>query len=121
LKTYEERIKFKKSGLVENHDKLLYTRQDNNSNQVKHFERHIQSKFKSYKGNQRGGMFHQGGKEESSTYRSTFKKGKIPVRDLSKVKCFKCEKFGHYQCHTPAEGGNVKARRARLDMRNTCS
>ncbi|GJV44246.1 zinc finger, CCHC-type containing protein [Tanacetum coccineum] len=91
LKTYEERIKFKKGKQVDNHDKLMFTRHEN--------------KGKYFRGRGRGkprfsqGRNHENFKEERkeenshrSYNRNNFKKSNY---DTSKLRCYECKKLGH--------------------------
>ncbi|GJW64224.1 putative zinc finger, CCHC-type containing protein [Tanacetum coccineum] len=91
LKTYEERIKFRKGSQEDNSEKLLLTRQRNNRNYKRDF------------GNGRQGIGNQTqgrGKYRSEGYTSDESDGtnNNPRRngDKSQINCYKCGKLGHY-------------------------
>ena len=69
----EESRKLKKGGKLKLEDEELHVL---NTNSYKGKKKH----FKKKKGNQKNGK---------------------PKKDLSKIKCFKCEKFGHYRSNCP--------------------
>ncbi|GJY74971.1 zinc finger, CCHC-type containing protein [Tanacetum coccineum] len=102
LKTYEERIKFKKGKQVDNHDKLMFTRHEN--------------KGKYFRGRGRGkprfsqGRNHENFKEERkeenshrSYNRNNFKKSNY---DTSKLRCYECKKLGHIAPKCPFKTQN---------------
>ncbi|GJR07948.1 zinc finger, CCHC-type containing protein [Tanacetum coccineum] len=98
LKTYEERIKYKKGKQVDNQEKLMFTRHE--------------SKGKYFRGRGRGkhrfsqGKNHEKFKEERKDgetshrnfNRNNFKKSSY---DTSKLQCFKCKKIGHIAPNCP--------------------
>ncbi|GJW63553.1 hypothetical protein Tco_0115437 [Tanacetum coccineum] len=88
LKTYEERIKYKKGKQVDNQEKLMFTRHENKG---KYFRgrgrgRHKFSQGRSHEERKDGETFHR------SYDKNNFKKS---TYDTSKVKCYKCKKLGH--------------------------
>nr|GEX51314.1 ribonuclease H-like domain, reverse transcriptase, RNA-dependent DNA polymerase [Tanacetum cinerariifolium] len=98
LKTYEERIKYKKEKQVDNQEKLMFTRHEN--------------KGKYFKGRRRGKhRFSQGrnhknftkekkdGETSHKNYnRNNFKKSSY---DTSKLQCYKCKKIGRITPNCP--------------------
>ncbi|GKB80072.1 zinc finger, CCHC-type containing protein [Tanacetum coccineum] len=91
LKTYEERIKFKKGKQVDNHDKLMFTRHDNKG---KYFRGRGRGKPRFSQGRNHEN-FKEERKEENSHKgynRNNFKKSNY---DTSKLRCYECKKLGH--------------------------
>ncbi|GKB57303.1 zinc finger, CCHC-type containing protein [Tanacetum coccineum] len=100
LKTYEERIKYKRGKQVDNQEKLMFTRHEN--------------KRKYIRGRGRGkhrfsqGRNHENFKEErkdeetshKSYNRNNFKKSSY---DSSKLLCFKCKEYGHFANKCPSK------------------
>ncbi|GKE18184.1 zinc finger, CCHC-type containing protein [Tanacetum coccineum] len=98
LKTYEERIKYKKGKQVDNQEKLMFTRHE--------------SKGKYFRGRGRGkhrfsqGKNHERFKEERKDgetshrnfNRNNFKKSSY---DTSKLQCYQCKKIGHIAPNCP--------------------
>nr|GEX45936.1 zinc finger, CCHC-type [Tanacetum cinerariifolium] len=98
IKTYEERIKYKKGKQVDNQEKLMFTRHE--------------SKGKYFRGRGRGkhkfsqGKNHERFKEErkdgetshKNSNRNNFKKSSY---DTSKLQCYKCKKIGHIAPNCP--------------------
>nr|GEU31118.1 zinc finger, CCHC-type [Tanacetum cinerariifolium] len=88
LKTYEERIKYKKGKEVYHQERLMFTRHDNRG---KHFRGRGRGKHRfSHDKN------HENFKEKENSHKSynesNFKK---PNHDNSKIRCYKCKKIGH--------------------------
>ncbi|GJW60347.1 zinc finger, CCHC-type containing protein [Tanacetum coccineum] len=92
LKTYEERIKYKKGKQVDNQEKLMFTRHENKG---KYFRGRGRGKHKFSQGRN-----HENFKEErkdgenshKNYKRDNFKKSSY---DTSKLQCYKCKKIGH--------------------------
>ncbi|GKB79400.1 zinc finger, CCHC-type containing protein [Tanacetum coccineum] len=92
LKTYEERIKYKKGKQVDNQEKLMFTRHENKG---KYFRGRGRGKHKFSQGRN-----HENFKEErkdgenshKNYNRDNFKKSSY---DTSKLQCYKCKKIGH--------------------------
>ncbi|KAK1419973.1 hypothetical protein QVD17_29443 [Tagetes erecta] len=112
LKAFEERTNLLNKDLVDNQDKLLFTRQDKNNGQERRFGNRGQGRFNSSQENWRDKRFmHEERKEDGgddstsqNTYRNrnnNYDKGKKFTRDISKVKCYNCNRFGHYASDCP--------------------
>nr|GFB50496.1 zinc finger, CCHC-type [Tanacetum cinerariifolium] len=94
LKTYEERIKYKKGKQVDHQERLMFTRHDNRG---KHFRGRGRGKHRvSYDKN------HENFKERENSHKSynenNFKK---PNHDNSKIRCYKCKKIGYIAPNCP--------------------
>ncbi|GJT04860.1 putative zinc finger, CCHC-type containing protein [Tanacetum coccineum] len=91
LKTYEERLKFRKGSEEDNSEKLLFTRQGNDRN----YERN-------YGNDRRGGGNQTRGRwkdrDEGHTSDESEGTDNKPRRngDKSQIDCYKCGKLGHY-------------------------
>ncbi|GJT47212.1 zinc finger, CCHC-type containing protein [Tanacetum coccineum] len=98
LKTYEERIKYKKGKQVDNQEKLMFTRHENKG---KYFRGRGRGKHKFSQGRN-----HENFKEEmkdrenshKNYKRDNFKKSSY---DTSKLQCYKCKKIGHIAPNCP--------------------
>nr|GEZ39619.1 zinc finger, CCHC-type [Tanacetum cinerariifolium] len=81
IKTYEERIKYKKGKQVDNQEKLMFTRHEN------------KEKFSQGRNHEN---FKEERKDEETSHRNynknNFKKSNY---DTSKLQCYKCKKIGH--------------------------
>ncbi|GJW19411.1 zinc finger, CCHC-type containing protein [Tanacetum coccineum] len=92
LKAFEERIKLRKGGQVESQENLLFAHGEHSGKGRRFSKRRGRSNFsrgnwQSNRNNsQEGNSNHKGNSNKS--------KGK---RDLSNIKCFKCNKFGHFR------------------------
>nr|GEX08102.1 zinc finger, CCHC-type [Tanacetum cinerariifolium] len=92
LKTYEERIKYKKGKQVDNQEKLMFTQHENKG---KYFRGRGRGKHKLSQGRNHEN-FKEERKEGETSHRSynknNFKKSSY---DTSKLRCYKCKKIGH--------------------------
>ncbi|KAJ0590430.1 putative RNA-directed DNA polymerase [Helianthus annuus] len=99
LKTYEERLKLKKGSQGESQDRLMFTHQDNNRG--RQFGNRGRGRFNQTRGNWQNNGNRQSPRNEGSTSRprngNSRNWRKFARTDLSKVQCFKCQKFGHYR------------------------
>ncbi|KAJ0509365.1 putative RNA-directed DNA polymerase [Helianthus annuus] len=99
LKTYEERLKLKKGTQGESQDRLMFTHQDNNRG--RQFGNRGRGRFNQTRGNWRNNGNRQSPRNEGSTSRprngNSRNWRKFARTDLSKIQCFKCQKFGHYR------------------------
>ncbi|GJZ99774.1 putative zinc finger, CCHC-type containing protein [Tanacetum coccineum] len=91
LKTYEERIKFRKASQEDNSEKLLLTRQRNNKNY-----KHNYGNGRRGGGNQTRGRWKD--RDEGHTSDESEGTDNKPRRngDKSQIDCYKCGKLGHY-------------------------
>nr|GEX73234.1 zinc finger, CCHC-type [Tanacetum cinerariifolium] len=98
LKTYKERIKYKKGKQVDNQEKLMFTRHESKGNYFRGRGRgkYRFSQGKSYK------KFKEDRKDRESFYRNfnrnNFKKSSY---DTSKLQCYQCKKIGHIAHNCP--------------------
>ncbi|GJY79920.1 zinc finger, CCHC-type containing protein [Tanacetum coccineum] len=86
LKAFEERIKLRKGGQVESHDNLLFAQGEHSGKGRRFSKRGGRSNFSrgNWQNNRKGNSNHKGNSNKN--------KGEW---DLSKVRCFKCQKLGH--------------------------
>ncbi|GJX99975.1 zinc finger, CCHC-type containing protein [Tanacetum coccineum] len=91
LKAFEERIKLRKGGQVESQDNLLFA-QGEHSGKGRRFKRG--SRSNSSRGNWQNNRNRNNSQRGNSNHKgnSTRNKGEW---DLSKVRCYKCQKLGH--------------------------
>nr|GEX11480.1 ribonuclease H-like domain, reverse transcriptase, RNA-dependent DNA polymerase [Tanacetum cinerariifolium] len=98
LKTYEERIKYKKGKQVDNQEKLMFTQHENKG---KYFRGRGRGKHKFSQGRNHDN-FKKEKKEGETSHRSynknNFKKSSY---DTSKLRCYKCKKLGHISPDCP--------------------
>ncbi|KAM0070312.1 putative transcription factor interactor and regulator CCHC(Zn) family [Helianthus debilis subsp. tardiflorus] len=99
LKTYEERLKLKKGNQGESQDRLMFTHHDNTKGRQS--GNRGRSRFNQTRGNWRNNGNRQSPRNEGSTSRprngNSRNWRKFARTDLSKIQCFKCQKFGHYK------------------------
>lgn len=86
LKTYEERIKFKKDKQVNNQETLMFTR---HKGQGKHFREYGQGRFNQSQGREQDKNNYHSKREERESFEED-------TRDKSQVTCYRCHKLGHY-------------------------
>nr|GEX60085.1 zinc finger, CCHC-type [Tanacetum cinerariifolium] len=91
LKTYEERIKFKKGKQVDNQDKLMFTRHENKG---KYFSGRGRGKPKFSQGRNHEN-FKEERKEENSHRIYNTNNFKKTNYDTSKLRCYECKKLRH--------------------------
>nr|GEW28672.1 zinc finger, CCHC-type [Tanacetum cinerariifolium] len=88
LKTYEERIKYKRGKQVDNQESLLFTRHEDQGQQ---FRKHDHGRFNQSRGQENN--FKK--KPDSNSNKFT--------HDKSKVLCFKCKEYGHFANKCPSK------------------
>ncbi|GJR48432.1 zinc finger, CCHC-type containing protein [Tanacetum coccineum] len=93
LKAFEERIKLRKGGQAEGQDNLLLA-QGEHSGKGRRFKRGGRSNFS--QGNSQSKKNKYDSNEKSSTHKGKSNRNKRE-RDMSKVRCYKCGKLGHYK------------------------
>ncbi|XP_076898584.1 uncharacterized protein LOC143552191 [Bidens hawaiensis] len=99
LKAFEERTNLLNKDLMDNQDKLLFTRQDKNNGQETRFGNRGQGRFNSTQERWHNRKFmHEERKEDGG---DNHDKGKKFTKHLSKVKCYNCNRFGHYASDCP--------------------
>ncbi|GJW20079.1 zinc finger, CCHC-type containing protein [Tanacetum coccineum] len=98
LKTYEERIKYKKGKQVDNQEKLMFTRHENKG---KYFRGRGRGKYRFSQGRNHEN-FKKEKKEGDNPHRNynrnNFKKSSY---DTSKLQCYKCKKIWHIAPNCP--------------------
>ncbi|KAJ0780063.1 putative transcription factor interactor and regulator CCHC(Zn) family [Helianthus annuus] len=103
LKAYEERIGLVDENPIYNQEKLMYTRRDKNYGRGRRFGKNGQGRFNSSQDKWRDGKFKQEDDDEDSShdaYKSRSNQKKYG-KDLSKIKCYNCQRFGHYASDCP--------------------
>ena len=103
LKAYEERTGLVDENPVYNQEKLMYTRRDKNYGRGRRFGNNGQGRFNSSQDKWRDGKFKQEDDDEDSShdaYKNRSNQRKFG-KDLSKIKCYNCQKFGHYASDCP--------------------
>ncbi|KAD3337069.1 hypothetical protein E3N88_32589 [Mikania micrantha] len=93
LKTFEERIKSRRANTSDNHDKLLFTKHDNKTGHRRQFGNHGQKKFNSSRKKWHNKYNKQS--DDNSSHKNNPNKPKGSNK-MSKVKCYNCQKCGHY-------------------------
>nr|GEY77399.1 zinc finger, CCHC-type [Tanacetum cinerariifolium] len=98
LKTYDERIKYKRGKQVDNQKKLMFTRHENKG---KYFRERGRGKHRFSQGINHE-IFKVERKDEETSHknynRNNFKKSSY---DTSKLQCYKCKKIGHIAPNCP--------------------
>lgn len=97
LKTYEERLRFRKGSEEDNSEKLLFTRQGNNRN----YERN-------YGNDRRGGGNQTRGRGQGRFTRDSYDRNKrnhgdqnYHRRDFREIECYNCHEFGQFAANCP--------------------
>ncbi|KAD5802931.1 hypothetical protein E3N88_14291 [Mikania micrantha] len=101
LKTYEERIKYRKGISNDSQEKLLFTKHDNKKGHGKRFGNQVPNRFNSSQKNWRDDKGKQVDKDERSFQGSHYNKSKKTHKPMSKVRCYNCKERGHYSNTCP--------------------
>ncbi|GJY78472.1 zinc finger, CCHC-type containing protein [Tanacetum coccineum] len=94
LKAFEERIKLRKGGQVESQENLLFAHGEHSRKGRRFNKRGGESNFS--RGNWQRNRNKYDSNEESSTHKGKSNRNKREW-DMSKIKCHKCRKFGHFR------------------------
>ncbi|GKF44834.1 zinc finger, CCHC-type containing protein, partial [Tanacetum coccineum] len=94
LKAFEERIKIRKGGQVESQENLLFAHGEHSRKGRRFSKRGGRSNFS--QGNWQSNRNKYDSNKESSTHKGKSNRNKRE-RDMSKVRCYKCGKLGHYK------------------------
>ncbi|GJS30368.1 zinc finger, CCHC-type containing protein [Tanacetum coccineum] len=94
LKAFEERIKLRKGGQVESQENLLFAHGEHSGKGRRFSKRRGRSNFS--RGNWQNNRNRNNSQEGNSNHKGNSNKSK-GKRDLSNIKCFKCNKFGHFR------------------------
>jgi len=104
LKTYEERLKFRKGSEEDNSENLLFTRQGNDRSYVRNYGNNRRGGGNQTRGRGQG-RFIRDKRNEDSYDRGRRSPGdqSYPRRDFRGIKCFNCQEFGHFaaNCSKP--------------------
>nr|GEX89629.1 zinc finger, CCHC-type [Tanacetum cinerariifolium] len=88
LKTFEERLKYKNERPVNTHERLLFTRQEDQDQQ--------------FRRRGHGGLNQSRGQENNFKKETHINPNKF-THDKSKVLCFKCKEYGHFANKCPSK------------------
>ncbi|GKA82599.1 zinc finger, CCHC-type containing protein [Tanacetum coccineum] len=94
LKAFEERIKLRKGGQVESQENLLFAHGEHSGKGRRFSKRRSRSNFS--RGNWQNNRNRNNSQEGNSNHKGNSNKSK-GKKDLSNIKCFKCNKFGHFR------------------------
>ncbi|GJZ71505.1 zinc finger, CCHC-type containing protein [Tanacetum coccineum] len=97
LKTYEERIKYKKGKQVDNQEKLMFTRHEHKGRYSRGRGRG-RYKFSQGKNHENFKEERKDGETSHKNYNNNSKKSNF---DTSKLTCYKCKKIGHIAPRCP--------------------
>nr|GEU84605.1 zinc finger, CCHC-type [Tanacetum cinerariifolium] len=94
LKTYEERIKYKKGKQVDDQERLMFTRHEGQGKRFKE-----RGRFNQSRGREQDKNNCQSKREERASFEED-------TRDKSQVTCYRCHKLGHYAYECPNKRKN---------------
>ncbi|GJX08318.1 zinc finger, CCHC-type containing protein [Tanacetum coccineum] len=97
LKTYEERIKYKKGKQVDNQEKLMFTRHENKGRYSRGRGR---GRYKFSQGKNHGN-FKEERKDGETSHKNYNNNSKKSNFDTSKLTCYKCKRIGHIAPRCP--------------------
>nr|GEX67214.1 zinc finger, CCHC-type [Tanacetum cinerariifolium] len=90
LKTYEERIKYKKGKQVDNQERLMFSRHENKGRYSRGRGR---GRYKFSQGRNRKNFKEE--RKDGETSHKNYNNSKKSNFDTSKLTCYKCKKIGH--------------------------
>ncbi|PWA86893.1 copia protein [Artemisia annua] len=94
LKAFEERIKLRKGGQVESQENLLFAHGEHSGKGKRFNKRGCRLNYS--RGNWRNNKNKNNSQEGNSNHKGNSNRN-TNKRDLSNIKCFKCNKFGHFR------------------------
>ncbi|GKB12214.1 putative zinc finger, CCHC-type containing protein [Tanacetum coccineum] len=102
LKTYEERLKFRRGSEEDNSEKLLFTRQENDRNYERNYENDRRGGGNKTRGRGQG-RFTRDSKNEDSYDKRRRNPGdqNYHRRDIREIECYNCHEFVHYAANCP--------------------
>ncbi|GJX77404.1 zinc finger, CCHC-type containing protein [Tanacetum coccineum] len=124
LKTYEERLKFRKGSEEDNSEKLLFTRQENDRNYERNYENDRRGGGNKTRGRGQG-RFTRDSKNKDSYDKRRRNPGdqNYHRRDIREIECYNCHEFGHYAANCPKpdrreEKANLVANARNIERRH---
>nr|GEY98563.1 zinc finger, CCHC-type [Tanacetum cinerariifolium] len=104
LKTFEERLRYKKERPVNNQESLMFTRHEGQSKPSREYG---QGRFNQSRGRVQDKNNYQSKKEERASFEED-------TRDKSQVTCYRCQKLGHYAYECSNKRKNQARERSNL-------
>nr|XP_043631544.1 protein CROWDED NUCLEI 1-like [Erigeron canadensis] len=102
LKTYEERLKFRKESGEDNSEKSLFTRQGNGRNYERNYGNNRRGGGNQTKGRGQGRFMRDNRNEDSfDRWKKSPGDQNNPRRQLKNVQCYNCQDFGHFATNCP--------------------
>ncbi|GKA40951.1 zinc finger, CCHC-type containing protein [Tanacetum coccineum] len=102
LKTYEERLKFRKGSEEDNSEKLLFTRQGNDRNYERNYGNDRRGSGNQTRGRGQGRFARDSKNKDSYDRRRRNPKNQnYHRRDIREIECYNCHEFGHYAANCP--------------------
>nr|XP_043627835.1 uncharacterized protein LOC122599394 [Erigeron canadensis] len=102
LKTYEERLNFRKKSGEDNSEKLLFTRQGNDKNYEHNYGNNRQGGGNKTRGRGQGRFIRDNINEDSfDRWKKSAGDQNYPRRQLKDVQCYNFQDFGHFASNCP--------------------